>query len=123
MGEDSADTRVYRFAYTVSNGKSTQTDVTDPVGYVRRGTFNPDGYTLSDTRARWSAGGASNDVGSAEHTAFAGFDSIHFESTQNRKKFRSGSRFFEAVTGAPGHVARKRWSASTSRLFSSRHPW
>jgi len=45
------DSRVYQFAYTVSNGKSTQTDVTDPRGYVRRVTFNPAGYTLSDTRA------------------------------------------------------------------------
>ena len=46
-----ADGGVYQFAYTVTNGKSTQTDVTDPRGFVRRVTFNPDGYTLSDTRA------------------------------------------------------------------------
>jgi RHS repeat-associated protein len=46
-----ADTGVYHFAYTVVNGKSTQTDVTDPRGYVRRVTFNADGYTLADTRA------------------------------------------------------------------------
>jgi RHS repeat-associated protein len=46
-----ADTGVYHFAYTVANGKSTQTDVTDPRGFVRRVTFNADGYTLTDTRA------------------------------------------------------------------------
>ena len=28
-----------------------QTDVTDPRGYIRRLTFNPNGYTLTDTRA------------------------------------------------------------------------
>jgi RHS repeat-associated protein len=44
-----ADGGVYQFAYTVSNGKSTGTDVTDPRGYVRRVTFNADGYTLTDT--------------------------------------------------------------------------
>jgi RHS repeat-associated protein len=42
---------VYHFAYTVANGKSTQTDVTDPRGFIRRVTFNPDGYSLSETSA------------------------------------------------------------------------
>jgi YD repeat-containing protein len=46
-----ADTGVYHFAYTVANGKSTQTNVTDPRGFIRRVTFNADGYTLSETRA------------------------------------------------------------------------
>jgi YD repeat-containing protein len=46
-----ADGGVYQFAYTVVNGKSTQTDTTDPLGHVRRTTFNSDGYTLADTRA------------------------------------------------------------------------
>jgi RHS repeat-associated protein len=45
------DGGVYQFAYNVTNGKSTQTHVTDPRGYVRRVTFNPDGYTLEDRRA------------------------------------------------------------------------
>jgi RHS repeat-associated protein len=46
-----ADGGVYQFAYTVAGGKSTQTDTTDPLGHVRRTTFNSDGYTLGDTRA------------------------------------------------------------------------
>jgi RHS repeat-associated protein len=46
-----ADGGVYQFAYTVSNGKSTQTDVTDPRGHIRRVTFNGDGYCGLDTRA------------------------------------------------------------------------
>ncbi|HEU4890865.1 MAG TPA: RHS repeat-associated core domain-containing protein [Vicinamibacterales bacterium] len=50
-----ADGGVFQFAYTVSNGKSTQTDVTNPRGYVRRVTFNTAGYTLSDVRARGQA--------------------------------------------------------------------
>jgi YD repeat-containing protein len=33
--------------------KVTQTDVTDPLGYQRRVTFNADGYVLQDTNA-WS---------------------------------------------------------------------
>ncbi len=45
-----ADGGTYQFAYTVINGKSTQTDVTNPRGHVRRVTLNSDGYTLSDTR-------------------------------------------------------------------------
>ena len=45
------DGGAYQFAYTVSNGTSTQTDVTDPRAFVRRLSFNSDGYTLSDTRA------------------------------------------------------------------------
>lgn len=46
-----ADGGSYQFAYTVVNGKSTRTDVTNPRGYVRRVTFNANGYVLSDTRA------------------------------------------------------------------------
>jgi len=47
-----ADTGVYQFTYTVdANGKVTQTDVTDPRGFVRRSTFNTDIYTVSDTMA------------------------------------------------------------------------
>ena len=45
------DGGTYQFAYSVVNGKSTQTDVTDPRGFVRRVTLNGDGYTLSDTYA------------------------------------------------------------------------
>jgi YD repeat-containing protein len=47
-----ADTGFYQFAYTLDgNGKVTQTDVTDPRGFVRRSTFNSSGYTLTDTFA------------------------------------------------------------------------
>jgi RHS repeat-associated protein len=46
-----ADGGVYQFAYTVVNGKSTRTDVTNPRGSTRRVTFNSDGYSLTDTEA------------------------------------------------------------------------
>ena len=47
-----ADTGFYSFAYTFgANGKVTQTDVTDPMGAVRRVTFNADGYVVDDTTA------------------------------------------------------------------------
>ncbi|WP_447980244.1 RHS repeat-associated core domain-containing protein [Candidatus Nitrospira bockiana] len=47
-----ADNTTYQFTYTLDgNGKVTQTDVTDPRGYVRRVTFNAAGYTVTDTRA------------------------------------------------------------------------
>jgi RHS repeat-associated protein len=47
-----ADNSIYQFAYTLdTNGKVTQTDVTDPRGFVRRVTFNSSGYVLTDTRA------------------------------------------------------------------------
>jgi YD repeat-containing protein len=42
----------YQFAYTNDGqGRITQTDVTDPRGFVRRVTFNAAGYELTDTRA------------------------------------------------------------------------
>ena len=41
-----ADGGVFSFAYSVTNGLSTQTDVTDPLGHVRRVTFNADGYSV-----------------------------------------------------------------------------
>jgi RHS repeat-associated protein len=47
-----ADNSTYQIAYTLdTNGAVTQTDVTDPRGYIRRVTFNSDGYTLSQTLA------------------------------------------------------------------------
>jgi RHS repeat-associated protein len=47
-----ADGGAYQFAYTVDGtGLITQTDVTDPRGYVRRVTFNASGYPLTDTQA------------------------------------------------------------------------
>lgn len=55
-------------------------------------------------------------------TAFAGFLSIHRASSQKRKKFRSRSRFLDAVIGASDQVPRKCRIASTSRLFRSRIP-
>src|SRR5215467_6035797 len=51
-----ADGGAYQFTYTVDgNGLITQTDVADPRGYLRRVTFNPSGYPLSDTRALGTA--------------------------------------------------------------------
>lgn len=48
----STDNPTYQFAYTVgTDGKITQTQVTDPRGAVRRVTFNADGYPLTDTYA------------------------------------------------------------------------
>jgi RHS repeat-associated protein len=42
----------YQFAYTLDgNGNVTETDVTDPRNYVRKVTFNSDGYMTSDTHA------------------------------------------------------------------------
>jgi RHS repeat-associated protein len=42
----------YQFDYTLDvDGKIVQTDVTNPRGYVRRVTFNADGYTMTDTKA------------------------------------------------------------------------
>jgi RHS repeat-associated protein len=46
-----ADGGVFQFAYTIANGRSTQTDITNPRGAIRRATFNADGYSLTDTRA------------------------------------------------------------------------
>lgn len=52
--QTSADGAVWRFQYDL-NGINvdtvTQTTVTDPRGYVRKVTFNSDGYMTSDTRA------------------------------------------------------------------------
>src|SRR5204862_1165931 len=45
-----ADGGVYQFAYNVTNGKTTLTEVTDPRGCKRRVTFNADGYAPSATR-------------------------------------------------------------------------
>lgn len=43
---------VYQFSYTLdSNGNVTQTNVTDPRGYLRIVTFDGDGYMNSDTHA------------------------------------------------------------------------
>ncbi len=47
-----ADGTTYQFAYTLDgSGKVIQTDVTNPRGYVRRMTFNSDGYVLTNTHA------------------------------------------------------------------------
>ena len=47
-----ADSTTYQFAYTLDgNGKVTQTDMTDPRGYMKRLTFNSTGYTLTSTDA------------------------------------------------------------------------
>ena len=47
-----ADQTTYLFAYTLdSNGRVTQTDVTNRRGYLRHLEFNGAGYTVTDTRA------------------------------------------------------------------------
>ena len=47
-----ADGGVYRFAYTLSAGAQvTATTVTDPIGVIRRSTFNTAGYAVTDTQA------------------------------------------------------------------------
>jgi len=47
-----ADGGIYQFAYTLNgSGKVTQTDVTDPLGNIRRTTFNAAGYVFTDTFA------------------------------------------------------------------------
>ncbi len=47
-----ADTGVYQFAYTVNgSGQITQTDVTNPRGYVERVVFNSAGHPTAVTRA------------------------------------------------------------------------
>lgn len=46
------DDGFFLFTYTVdANGKVTQTDVTDPRGFVRRAAFNAEKYSVSDTLA------------------------------------------------------------------------
>ncbi|HET9194704.1 MAG TPA: RHS repeat-associated core domain-containing protein [Vicinamibacterales bacterium] len=46
------DSTTYLFAYTLDGaGKVTQTDVTNPRGFVRRATYNSAGYLLTDTYA------------------------------------------------------------------------
>jgi RHS repeat-associated protein len=46
-----ADGSTFQFAYTISGGLVTQTEVTDPRGFLRRVTFNPKGYWLTDISA------------------------------------------------------------------------
>ena len=47
-----ADNSTFEFDYTVNgSGQVTQTDVTNPAGFVRRLTFNSAGYITSDIRA------------------------------------------------------------------------
>ena len=79
-----ADGGVYQFAYTVVNGKSTQTDLTDPLGHVRRVSFNPDGYTVEDRRA---FGEAEEQVTSwirqaSENLVTSSMDSLNRQTTQ-----------------------------------------
>lgn len=51
-----ADSTTYEFAYTVDGGgKVTQTELTNPRGYVRRATFSAAGYPVTDTQAQGNA--------------------------------------------------------------------
>jgi RHS repeat-associated protein len=45
-------TSTYAFAYTVTNGSVTKTDITDPNGFVRSVSFNADGWNSSETLAQ-----------------------------------------------------------------------
>lgn len=50
--QNEADGGIFTFAYTVdSYGNVTQTDVTDPRGYVEQVNFDADGFMTSDTHA------------------------------------------------------------------------
>ncbi|MGH7751520.1 MAG: hypothetical protein ACREN5_01785, partial [Gemmatimonadales bacterium] len=50
-----ADSSTYQWAYTVNGGGAiTQTDLTNPRGSVRRVTFSPAGYALTDTQGQGS---------------------------------------------------------------------
>jgi RHS repeat-associated protein len=46
-----ADSGVYEYSYTLNGSQVSQTEVTNPRGYVRRLTFNTDRFVTSDTRA------------------------------------------------------------------------
>jgi RHS repeat-associated protein len=50
-----ADSNTFQFAYTVVNGKVTQTDVTDQRGKVRRVAINANGFIASSTAAYGTA--------------------------------------------------------------------
>jgi len=45
-------TSKYQFAYTLTNGSVTKTDITDPNGFVRSISFNADGWMSSETLAK-----------------------------------------------------------------------
>ena len=46
-----ANTGVFEFEYTLDGSRVTQTEMTDPRGYVHRATFNSDGYFLTFVEA------------------------------------------------------------------------
>jgi RHS repeat-associated protein len=45
-------TSKYTFAYTLTNGSVTKTDITDPNGFVRSVSFNADGWISTETFAK-----------------------------------------------------------------------
>jgi RHS repeat-associated protein len=45
-------TSKYQFAYTLTSGSVTKTDITDPNGFVRSISFNADGWMSSETLAK-----------------------------------------------------------------------
>ena len=51
LQQEQADSGLWAFDYTVSNGIVTSTKVTDPRNFVRKLTFNDKGYVTSDTHA------------------------------------------------------------------------
>src|SRR3546814_18813641 len=44
-------TSKYTFAYTLTNGSVTKTDITDPNGFIRSVSFNADGWISAETRS------------------------------------------------------------------------
>ena len=96
-----ADSGVYDYTYTLSGSQVTQTDVTNPRGYVRRLTFNSDRFMTSETRALGQ--------------------SVEQVTTYTRV---SGSNLVETVTDELGRVTRYTYDskgnvASMTRLYGT----
>jgi YD repeat-containing protein len=93
-----ADSGVYDFAYTVNgSGLITQTDVTNPRGYVRRVTFNTDRFMTSDIQALGQA--------------------IEQATTYTRV---TGSNLVETVTDELGRVTRYTYDSRGNALTVTR---
>jgi RHS repeat-associated protein len=96
-----ADTGEYEFAYTLNGGQITQTDVTNPLGFVRRVAFNAARYPTSDIAALGQT--------------------VEQETTYSRL---SGSQLVETATDELGRVTRLQYDAkgnvtSVTRLYGT----
>src|SRR5262249_38440709 len=94
-----ADNGVFQFAYSVINGLSTQTTVTEPRGFVRQVTFNGDGYMLTNTRA----------VGQAEEQ-------------HNSSERPSHNNFVTSATNTHGDVTTMTYDARGNELTVTQRP-